>query len=134
MHRTRLTIVGVTAAAAIAVACGSDKGTGPGGSVDLSGSYRLVSLTFGGIPTTAGGTMVMTSTTFSDSIDVTAPIDTTITLDGTYVTSGASSITLTPTQPISPVTGTYARNAAGDTLRLNLSFSGTALVSIWHRQ
>jgi hypothetical protein len=78
--------------------------------------------------------MVMTSTTFSDSIAVTAPIDTTITLDGTYVTSGASSITLTPTQPISPVTGTYARNAAGDTLRLNLSFSGTALVSIWHRQ
>lgn len=132
MHRTRLTVV-VLAAAAIAVAC-SDKGTGPGGSVDLTGNYSLVSLTFGGIPTTAGGTMAMTSTTFKDSIAVTAPIDTTIRLDGTYVTSGTSSITLTPTQPIAPVTGSYARNAAGDTLRLNLSFSGTALASVWHKQ
>ena len=134
MQRTRLTVVALTGAAAIMMACGGDKGTGPGGSVDLTGNYSLVSLTFGGIPTTAGGTMTMTSTTFKDSIAVTAPIDTTIKLDGTYVTSGTSSITLTPTQPISPVTGTYARNAAGDTLRLNLSFSGTALASVWRKQ
>jgi hypothetical protein len=134
MQRTRLTVVALTVAAAIMMACGGDKGTGPGGSVDLTGNYSLVSLTFGGIPTTAGGTMAMTSTTFKDSIVVTAPIDTMIKLDGTYVTSGTSSITLTPTQPISPVTGTYARNAAGDTLRLNLSFSGTALVSVWRKQ
>src|SRR5512143_590328 len=121
MHRKRLTIVGITVAAALAVACSSDKGTGPGGSVDLTGNYRLVSVTFGGLPTTAGGTMVMTTTTFSDSIHVTAPIDSVIKLAGTYVTSGGS-ITLSPAA-LPQITGTYARNAAQDTLRLNLSFS-----------
>lgn len=132
MHRKRLIILGVTVAAAIAVACSSDKGTGPGGSVDLTGNYTLVSVTFGGLPTTAGGTMVMTTTTFSDSIHVTAPIDSVIKLAGTYVTSGGS-ITLTPTGLPQQITGTFARNAAQDTLRLNLSFSGTALNTVWHK-
>lgn len=131
MHRKRLTIVGITVAAALAVACSSDKGTGPGGSVDLTGNYTLVSVTFGGLPTTAGGTMVMTTTTFSDSIHVTAPIDSVIKLAGTYVTSGGS-ITLSPAA-LPQITGTYARNAAQDTLRLNLSFSGTALNTVWHK-
>lgn len=131
MHRKRLTIVGMTVAAALAVACGSDKGTGPGGSVDLTGNYTLVSVTFGGLPTTAGGTMVMTTTTFSDSIHVTAPIDSVIKLAGTYVTSGGS-ITLSPAA-LPQITGTYARNAAQDTLRLNLSFSGTALNTVWRK-
>lgn len=133
MHRTRLTFVGVTVAAAIAVACGSDKGTGPGGNVDLTGNYSLISLTFG-VPTTAGGTMVMTSTTFSDSIHVTAPIDTVIKLAGTYVAKSNDSIYLTPPQPFPQIPGTFAQNAAKDTLALNLSFSGTALVSLWHKQ
>lgn len=133
MHWKRLTIVGVTAAAAVAVACSSDKGTGPGGNVDLTGNYSLVSLTFG-VPTTAGGTMVMSSTTFSDSIHVTAPIDTVIRLAGTYVAKSNDSIYLVPPQPYPQIPGTFAQNAANATLALNLSFSGTALVSVWHKQ
>lgn len=131
MHRTRWTIVALTAAAAVAVGCSSDKGPGPAGSTDLTGNYALVSVTFGGLPTTAGGTMVMTSTTFSDSIHVTAPIDSVIKLAGTYATSG-SSITLSPTA-LPEITGTFARNAAQDTLRLNLSFGGSALNTVWHK-
>lgn len=134
MHRIRLTIVGSMAAAAIAVACSSDKGTGPGGNVDLTGNYSLVTLTFGAVPTTAGGTMVMTSTAFSDSIHVTVPIDTVIKLGGTYVAKSNDSIYLSPPQPFPQIPGTFVRNAANNTLALNLSFSGTALNTLWHRQ
>lgn len=134
MHRTRLTIVGLTAAAAIAVACSSDKGTGPGGTVDLTGNYSLVTLSFGVVPTTAGGTMAMTSTTFTDSIHVTVPIDTVIKLGGTYVAKSNDSIYLTPPQPFPQIPGTFVLNAAKDTLALNLSFQGSSLVTLWHKQ
>lgn len=134
MHRTRLAIVGLTAAAAIAVACSSDKGTGPGGTVDLTGNYSLVTLSFGVVPTTAGGTMAMTSTTFTDSIHVTVPIDTVIKLGGTYVAKSNDSIYLTPPQPFPQIPGTFVLNAAKDTLALNLSFQGSSLVTLWHKQ
>lgn len=134
MHRTRLAIIGVTAAAAIAVACSSDKGTGPGGTVDLTGNYSLVTLSFGVVPTTAGGTMAMTSTTFTDSIHVTVPIDTVIKLGGTYVAKSNDSIYLTPPQPFPQIPGTFVLNAAKDTLALNLSFQGSSLATLWHKQ
>ena len=119
------------------VACSSsDKGTGPITPVDLTGNYSLTSLTFGGIPTTAGGTMVMTSTTFADSIHVTVPIDSLIKLSGTYVAKSNDSIYLTATLPPSlpQVPGTFVQNTANNTLALTLSFSGTALVSHWQKQ
>lgn len=134
MHRTRLAIIGVTAAAAIAVACSSDKGTGPGGTVDLTGNYSLVTLSFGVVPTTAGGTMAMTSTTFTDSIHVTVPIDTVIKLGGTYVAKSNDSIYLTPPQPFPQIPGTFVLNAAKDTLALYLSFQGSSLATLWHKQ
>ena len=134
MHRTRLAIIGVTATAAIAVACSSDKGTGPGGTVDLTGNYSLVTLSFGVVPTTAGGTMAMTSTTFTDSIHVTVPIDTVIKLGGTYVAKSNDSIYLTPPQPFPQIPGTFVLNAAKDTLALNLSFQGSSLATLWHKQ
>jgi len=128
---------GLCTAAVIAtfVACSSsDKGTGPITTVDLTGNYSLSSLTFGGIPTTAGGTMVMTSSTFADSIHVTVPIDTLIKLAGTYVAKSNDSIYLTPPQPLPQVPGTFLKNTANNTLALTLSFSGTALVSLWQKQ
>jgi hypothetical protein len=134
MHRTRLAIVGLTAAAAIAVACSSDKGTGPSGTVDLTGNYSLVTLSFGVVPTTAAGTMAMTSTTFTDSIHVTVPIDTVIKLGGTYVAKSNDSIYLTPPQPFPQIPGTFVLNAAKDTLALNLSFQGSSLATLWHKQ
>jgi len=137
MRRMHRRAAGLCTAAAIAtfVACSSsDKGTGPITTVDLTGNYSLSSLTFGGIPTTAGGTMVMTSSTFADSIHVTVPIDTVIKLAGTYVAKSNDSIYLTPPQPLPQVPGTFLKNTANNTLALTLSFSGTALVSLWQKQ
>ena len=137
MRRMQHVAAGVVTAAVIAtfVACSSsDKGTGPITTVDLTGNYSLTSLTFGGIPTTAGGTMVMTSSTFADSIHVTVPIDTVIKLAGTYVAKSNDSIYLSPPQPLPQVPGTFSKNTANNTLTLNLSFSGTALASLWQKQ
>lgn len=137
MRRMQQIAAGVITAVVIAtfVACSSsDKGTGPITTVDLTGNYSLTSLTFGGIPTTAGGTMVMTSSTFADSIHVTAPIDTVIKLAGTYVAKSNDSIYLTAAQPLPQVPGTFSKNTGNNTLALNLSFSGTALASLWQKQ
>ena len=137
MRRMHHVAAGLSAAAVIAtvLACSSsDKGTGPITTVDLTGNYSLSSLTFGGLPTTAGGTMVMTGSTFADSIHVTVPIDTLIKLAGTYVAKSNDSIYLTPPQPLPQVPGTFLRNTANNTLALTLSFSGTALVSLWQKQ
>lgn len=137
MRRMNHAAAGLVTAAVIAtfVACSSsDKGTGPITTVDLTGNYSLTSLTFGGIPTTAGGTMVMTSSTFTDSIHVTVPIDTVIKLAGTYVAKSNDSIYLSPPQPLPQVPGTFSKNTANNTLALNLSFSGTALASVWQKQ
>ena len=137
MRRIHRVAAGLATAAVIAtvLACSSsDKGTGLITTVDLTGNYGLSSLTFGGIPTTAGGTMVMTSSTFADSIHVTVPIDTVIKLAGTYVAKSNDSIYLTPPQPLPQVPGTFSINTANNTLALTLSFSGTALVSLWQKQ
>lgn len=137
MRRIHRVAAGLATAAVFAtvLACSSsDKGTGPITTVDLTGNYSLSSLTFGGIPTTAGGTMVMTSSTFADSIHVTVPIDTVIKLAGTYVAKSNDSIYLTPPQPLPQVPGTFLKNTANNTLALTLSFSGTALVSLWQKQ
>ena len=137
MRRIRSVAAGLVTAAVLAtfVACSSsDKGTGPISAVDLTGSYSLTSLTFASIPTTAGGTMVMTSSTFADSIHVTAPIDTVIKLAGTYVAKSNDSIYLSPAPPLPQVPGTFLKNTANNTLVLDLSFSGTALASLWQKQ
>ena len=137
MRRIHSVAAGLVTAAVLAtfVACSSsDKGTGPITPVDLTGNYSLTSLTFGSIPTTAAGTMVMSSSTFADSIHVTAPIDTVIKLAGTYVAKSNDSIYLSSSQPSAQVPGTFSKNTTNNTLALNLSFSGTALASLWQKQ
>lgn len=137
MRRIHGVAAGLLTAAVLAtfVACSSsDKGTGPITPVDLTGNYSLTSLTFGGIPTTAAGTMVMGSSTFADSIHVTLPIDTVIKLSGTYVAKSNDSIYLSSSQPMAQVPGTFSKNTTNNTLALNLLFSGTALASLWQKQ
>ncbi len=134
IHGVAASLVTAAVMATVVACSSSDKGTGPITTVDLTGNYSLSSLTFGGIPTTAGGTMVMTSSTFADSIRVTVPIDTIIKLAGTYVAKSNDSIYLSPPQPLPQVPGTFVRNTTNNTLALNLSFSGTALASLWQKQ
>jgi len=136
MHRVGGGLASAAVIATVLACSSSDKGTGPITTVDLTGNYSLSSLTFGVFSTTAGGTMVMTSSTFADSIHVTAPIDTLIMLAGTYVAKSNDSIYLTATVPPSlpQVPGTFVKNTANNTLALTLSFSGTVLVSLWQKQ
>jgi hypothetical protein len=134
MRRARLAVVAGIAAAAIAAAACSDNSSGSGSGVDLSGNYDLVSLDFGG-PTTATGQLALTQTNFTTSIHVTVPTDTVIFLAGTYTTKSTDSIYLEVPPPFSiEIPGVWMRNAAKDTLTLNLSFSGTALATVWHKQ
>ena len=139
MRKLRLATVALatTVAFSVATAC-SESGTGPGGSVSLAGNYSLVSLFFGGIPTTATGTLVFTSNTFNTNIHVTAPVDSTIMLAGGYSakhTSSADSIYLTLPAGLGTAPGTFliAGNLQ-DTLVLSLSLAGSNLVTTWYKQ
>lgn len=126
-----------TVAFGASTACG-DSGTGPSGTVSLAGDYSLVSLFFGGIPTTATGTLVFTSTTFSTNIHVTAPVDSTLILAGGYAanhTSSGDSIYLTLPGGLGTAPGTFLiAGALSDTLVLNVSLSGNSLVTTWYKQ
>ena len=119
----------------VAVACSSDSGMGVG-AANVVGNYTLVSFIYG-IPTTATGTLVFTATTFDANVHVTAPSDTTIALAGNYSTkhTGAGdSIYLSPPFPIPTIPGSYViGGTAKDTLALNLSISGNALNTVWHK-
>ena len=120
----------------VAVACKSDGGAGVG-AASVVGNYSLAALTYGGIGTTATGTLVFTASNFDANIHVTAPSDTTIALAGGYSTkhTGAGdSIYLSPPFPLPEIPGSYTiGGAAKDTLALNLSFSGTSLTTVWHK-
>jgi hypothetical protein len=143
MHRKRLTIVGVTVAAALAVACSSDKGTGPSGTVDLTGSYSLVQLLLGGFINAPGSTGTLTATTDSvhASITIVSPDtslvhDTTLALAGSYVakhTSGKDSIYVI-VSGLGTIPGTFTiTGAAKDTLTLGLFTPAGAFTSVWHK-
>jgi len=143
MHRKRLTIVGVTVAAALAVACSSDKGTGPSGTVDLTGSYSLVQLLLGGFINAPGSTGTLTATTDSvhASITIVSPDtslvhDTTLALAGSYVakhTSGKDSIYVI-VSGLGTIPGTFTiTGTAKDTLTLGLTTPAGALTTVWHK-
>lgn len=143
MHRKRFTILGVTVAAAIAVACSSDKGTGPSGTVDLTGSYSLVQLLLGGFLDAPGSTGTLTAT--ADSVHATITIvspntsivpDTTLQLDGSYLarhTSPKDSIYIV-ISGLGTIPGTFTvTGTAKDTLTLGLSTPAGALTTVWHK-
>jgi len=139
MRKLRLATVALatTVAFGATTAC-SDSGTGAGGTVSLAGNYDLVSLFFSGIPTTATGTLVFTSNTFSTNIHVTAPVDSTLILAGGYTakhTSSADSIYLTLPAGLGTAPGTFLiAGSLQDTLVLSLSLGGSSLVTTWHKQ
>lgn len=143
MHRKRVTIVGLLVAAAIAVGCGSDKGTGPNGSVNLTGSYSLVQLLLGGFIPAPGSTGTLTAT--ADSVhasitivspDTTVVPDTTLTLVGAYLakhTSAKDSIYVI-ISGFGTIPGTFTiTGTAKDTLTLGLSTPAGALTTVWHK-
>ena len=143
MYRKRLTILGMLAAAAIAVACSSDKGTGPNGTVNLTGNYSLVQLLLGGFLDAPGSTGTLTAT--ADSVHATITIvspnttivpDTTLQLDGSYLarhTSTKDSVYIV-ISGLGTIPGTFTiTGTAKDTLTLGLSTPAGALTTVWHK-
>ena len=143
MHRKRLTIVGVTVAAALAMACSSDKGTGPSGTVDLTGSYSLVQLLLGGFLDAPGSSGTLTAT--ADSVHATITIvspnttivpDTTLQLDGSYLarhTSSKDSVYIV-ISGLGTIPGTFTiTGTTKDTLTLGLTTPAGALTTVWHK-
>jgi len=146
MRKNRLAVVALAATVAFggSTAC-SDSGSGPGGGVNLAGTYNLVSLLLGGLLPAPGssGTLVFTSSSFNADITVVSPNtllvpDTTLVLFGTYSakhTSSGDSIYLVPAGTLGTIAGTFVIGGAQqDTLVLNLATPLGTLGSTWHKQ
>ncbi len=138
MRKMRQAALALAATVTIGISTACSDGTGVSGAVNLAGNYSLVSLFFGGLPTTATGTLAFTSTTFNTDIHVTAPVDSTIALAGTYAakhTSSGDSIYLTLPGGLATAPGTFLiAGALSDTLVLRVSLAGSDLVTTWFKQ
>ncbi len=122
-----------TLAAAASVALGatgcSDSSTGP--SVNLSGTYSLVSIQFPPqqpiVPPNATGTFTLTATTYT--LHLVTPQGT-LDDNGTYAINGSNwsqSSTIT-----GQATGTYS--LSGSTLTVNATAQGVTSISVWQKQ
>ena len=145
MRRIRLVAVALAATVALGAptAC-SDSGSGPGGGVNLAGTYTLVSLLLGGIIDAPGstGTLVFTSSSFNANLSIVSPDtllvpDTTLVLLGTYSakhTSSGDSVYLVLPGALGTIPGTFdIRGTLQDTLVLNLATPLGNLGSTWYK-
>jgi hypothetical protein len=124
-----LTFAAVTSVALGAGGC-SNSSTAP--SVDLSGSYTLLSIQFPPqaalMPPIATGTFTLTATTYT--LQLTIQGQGTVNDNGTYSLNGANwsqSSTIT-----GQATGTYSVN--GNTLTVNATAQGVTSISVWQKQ
>ncbi|MCG6954651.1 MAG: hypothetical protein LJF04_01555 [Gemmatimonadetes bacterium] len=125
-----------TLAALALASCKNNDSTGPAGNADLVGSYALASLTFEGQPTLqpplANGSLVLSDTTYSLSINITVPgAEQQITDAGTYTVSGSNWSQTSSTLNIQSV-GTYA--LASGTLTVDVTTAGQHVTTIWLKQ
>lgn len=121
----------LAAVASVALsASGCSNSTGP--SVNLSGTYSLVSIQFPPqpvlIPPTATGTFTLTATTYTLHLVLQGqpPVDD----NGTYSLNGTSwsqSSTIT-----GQASGTYS--VSGNTLTVNATAQGVTSISVWQKQ
>jgi len=136
----------LVSAAAIAtfVACSSNNGTGPGTTLDLTGSYSLVSLILGGVLPAPGssGTLAATKDSVHANITIVSPDtaivhDTTLALTGSYLAkqaAGKDSIYVVLGGALGTVPGSFSiSGSAKDTLTLNLLTPAGAFTAIWHK-
>ena len=142
MMRSRWAVVALASAALIGGACGGDGGSGPSGSVDLSGSYTLVKLNLGGFLDAPGSTGTLDATKDSVHADInlvspdTALVpDTTLLIDGSYIAKHtASKDSIYVIISLGTLPGTFSiTGAAKDTLSLTLLTSAGIFTTVWHK-
>lgn len=124
-----LSLAAVASVALSASGC-SNSTTSP--TVDLSGTYSLVSIQFPPqpalTPPTATGTFTLTATTYT--LQLTIQGQGTLNDNGTYALNGANwsqSSTIT-----GQATGTYS--VSGNTLTVNATATGVTSISVWQKQ
>ena len=126
------------AAALLTSGCGNDyEQPTQAPSVDLTGTYDLISITFGAPPAleppVAVGSLVLTSSDYDLQITLSVTVSgipDTITDRGTYTASGntwTQVSSLTPTQS----TGTFSQQ--GDTLSVSVTIGGLKIDSVWRK-
>jgi hypothetical protein len=124
-------LLSVAASAAIALGAGGCSNSTTAPSVNLSGTYGLVSIQFGTggqvlTPPTETGSLSLSATTYSLTLSGASPQTDT----GTYAISGSSwsqASSTTGTQS----TGTYT--VSGATLTVTTTQQGIVVVSIWQK-
>ena len=124
-------LLSVAASAAIALGAGACSSSTTGPSVNLSGTYGLVSIQFGTggavlTPPTETGSLSLSATTYNLTLSGAQPETDT----GTYAISGSSwsqASSTTGTQS----TGTYT--LSGSTLTVTTTQQGIVVVSIWQK-
>ncbi|HEY8104935.1 MAG TPA: hypothetical protein VIE46_02445 [Gemmatimonadales bacterium] len=124
-----LSLAAVASVALSASGC-SNSSTSP--TVDLSGTYSLVSIQFPPqpalTPPTATGTFTLTATTYT--LQLTIQGQGTLNDNGTYALNGANwsqSSTIT-----GQATGTFS--VSGNTLTVNATAQGATSISVWQKQ
>ena len=120
----------VVASVALSASGCSNSTTSP--TVDLSGTYTLVSIQFPPqpalTPPTATGTFTLTATSYTLQLNIQGQA--TVNDNGTYALNGAnwSQSSMITGQ----ATGTYSVN--GNTLTVNATAQGVTSVSVWQKQ
>jgi len=108
----------------------SDSSTGP--SVNLSGTYTLVSIQFPPqpviMPPAATGTFTLTATTYT--LHLVIPGQGTVDDNGTYALNGSNWSQSSSTT--GQATGTYSLN--GNMLTVNATNQGVTSISVWQKQ
>jgi len=124
-------LLSVAASAAIALGAGGcNSTTAP--SVNLSGTYGLVSIQFGTgttplTPPAETGTFSLSATTYSVTLSGQVPQQDT----GTYSISGSTWSQMSSTQGGLQSTGTYT--LSGSTLTVTTTQGGVVIVSVWQK-
>jgi hypothetical protein len=113
-----------------ALGCSDNSTTGP--SVNLSGTYSLVSIQFPPqpvlMPPAATGTFTLTTTTYTLHLVVQG--QGTVDDNGTYSINGSNWSQSSATT--GQATGTYSLN--GNTLTVNATAQGVTSISVWQKQ
>ena len=125
-------LLSVAASAAIALGAGACSNSTTGPSVNLSGTYGLISIQFGQgttalMPPTETGTFALSATTYTVTLSGQVPDQDT----GTYSISGSTWSQISSTQGGAQSTGTYTLN--GSTLTVTTTQQGVVIVSVWQK-